>query len=72
MICPNLNGPLCTTCKLGGLIRCPMLGTPLPLVDGERPEVIKKKATKVWFPGELTYEQRLAAYKILKDNGAFE
>ena len=49
-----------------------MLGTPLPLVDGERPEVIKKKATKVWFPGELTYEQRLAAYKILKDNGAFE
>jgi hypothetical protein len=32
--------PLCTTCRLGGLIRCPMLGTPLPLVEGERAKVI--------------------------------
>lgn len=43
MICPNLNGPLCTTCKLGGLIRCPMLGTPLPLVEGERTKVEMKR-----------------------------
>jgi hypothetical protein len=68
-ICPNNNGPLCTTCKLGGLIRCPIMGVPLPLVDGERPEVIKKKATKVW---SLTEEQRMNVYRYLRDNGHFE
>lgn len=41
MTCPNKPGEgLCLTCKLGGLIRCPVLGTPLPLVQNERPKVI--------------------------------
>lgn len=42
---------LCTTCRLAGLIRCPSLGTPLPLVEGERP-VVEYKATsealRIW------------------------
>lgn len=42
MICPNHSGPLCTTCRLGGLIRCPVLGTPLPLVEDERPQISVK------------------------------
>lgn len=46
MTCPNHNGPLCTTCKLAGLIRCPLSGVPLPLVDKERP-TIKNKAFSV-------------------------
>lgn len=70
MICPNLNGPLCTTCKLGGLIRCPVLGTPLPLVDGERPAVTKK-AVRVYGNG-LTESDRERIYQFLKDRGAFE
>lgn len=71
-MCPNHNGPLCTTCKLAGLIRCPVLGVPLPLVDGERPEVIRKKAAKVWFPGELTEEERMKVYRFLRDQGHYE
>ena len=27
---------LCTTCLLGGLLRCPSIGTPLPLVEKEK------------------------------------
>lgn len=41
MSCLKRQGePLCTTCRLGGLIRCPELGVPLPLVENERPKVI--------------------------------
>jgi hypothetical protein len=43
MICPNHNGPLCTTCRLGGLTRCPYDGkTALPLVENERPKVSRR------------------------------
>jgi hypothetical protein len=39
--CPNKPGEgLCLTCRLGGLIRCPSLGTPLPLAEAEKPKVV--------------------------------
>lgn len=69
-MCPNHNGPLCTTCRLGGLIRCPILGVPLPLVERER--LMARKPTKVWFPGELTEEQKLAVYQLMRNQGYFE
>jgi len=53
VICPNHNGPICTTCRLGGLVRCPVLGVPLPLVENERPHVTYKhlsesEALRIW------------------------
>ena len=35
MTCAAGSRPICTTCGLAGLIRCPGLGTPLPLVEDE-------------------------------------
>lgn len=41
MTCARKAGyPLCTTCGLAGLVRCPSLGAPLPLVEDERTKVI--------------------------------
>jgi hypothetical protein len=57
VICPNHNGPLCTTCRLGGLIRCPVLGVPLPLVEGERPSVIVKP-TIIYPPLSMKYGKK--------------
>lgn len=37
MKCPGpVLGGMCWTCRLAGLVRCPTLGTPLPLVENER------------------------------------
>jgi hypothetical protein len=82
-MCPNHNGPLCTTCRLGGLIRCPILGVPLPLVDGEKPRVIRNRAfsVRVWpssgdgvelRSSRLTEAERERIYQFLKDRGVFE
>ena len=42
MTCAAGSRPICTTCGLAGLLRCPGLGTPLPLVEGERVTVERK------------------------------
>lgn len=39
---------LCLTCKLGGLIRCPELGVPLPLVQDEKPKVVYRGSLLDW------------------------
>ena len=52
-MCPNHNGPLCTTCRLGGLIRCPVLGVPLPLVEGERRARLYPDGAAVTLPEAL-------------------
>ena len=72
-MCPGNNGPLCTTCRLGGLIRCPILGVPLPLVDGER-TAVKRKPVRVWYAGsgDLTEDERRRIYQWLRDQGVFE
>ena len=52
-MCAKRNVALCETCRLAGLVRCPELGVALPLVDGERPRVIRNKAFSVRvFPGD--------------------
>jgi hypothetical protein len=61
VICPNHNGPMCTTCKLGGLIRCPVLGVPLPLVEGEKPRVDRRRI--VYTPSII---------KFLREHGHYE
>lgn len=60
-ICPNNNGPLCTTCTLAGLIRCPIMGVPLPLVEGERPKVEQKRRVYPELP------EALKAWKYIND-----
>lgn len=35
-----LTHHMCTTCTLAGLIRCPALGVPLPLVENEKTKVV--------------------------------
>jgi hypothetical protein len=73
-ICPNHNGPLCLTCRLGGLIRCPISGTPLPLVENEKPRVIRNKAftARVWpadgGPTSLSESEALKIWKFINDS----
>lgn len=63
MTCPSAGSrPLCTTCQLGGLIRCPILGTPLPLVEGERPKVETRKAWPPVSPNGMS-EMDLEAFR---------
>jgi hypothetical protein len=52
---------MCTTCKLGGLIRCPVLGVPLPLVEGEKPRVDRRRI--VYTPSII---------KFLREHGHYE
>lgn len=69
MICPNHNGPMCTTCLLGGLIRCPVLGVPLPLVEGEKVRVERRR--RLW-PEDLTGlkpEDQKKLYDLLRERG---
>lgn len=41
MTCARPAGyPMCETCTAAGLVRCPSLGAPLPLVEGEKAKVI--------------------------------
>lgn len=72
MICPNHNGPMCTTCRLGGLIRCPVRGTPLPLVAHEKVRVERKR--RLW-PEDLTGmppEDQKKLYDFLRARGIYE
>jgi hypothetical protein len=56
MSCPNKPGEgLCLTCRLGGLIRCPTLGTPLPLAEAEKPRVTRRPKI-VWLPPGASLE----------------
>ena len=66
-MCPGNNGPLCVTCRLGGLIRCPIMGVPLPLVDGERTKV-EHKRVQSW-PNPADQE---AINRWRRDQGHFE
>lgn len=50
---------LCTTCRLGGLIRCPSLGTPLPLVEGEKPKVIYSRGVFLTPVQYVTWSKKL-------------
>lgn len=62
MTCPY-GTVMCTTCRLAKLVRCPALGTPLPLVDKEKPSVEWKS----------DYESmRRQILQFLKDRGVFE
>lgn len=71
MICPNHNGPMCTTCLLGGLIRCPVLGVPLPLVEQERR--ISRKATRVLaWPLGLPEAEKERVLRYMREHGYFE
>lgn len=67
MTCPNHNGPLCTTCRLGGLIRCPVLGVPLPLVEKERAEVTKRTSRLYPDGPAITDSEALRIWKYLNE-----
>lgn len=76
MTCPNHNGPLCTTCRLGGLIRCPVMGVPLPLVEGERLGVYRDRIGQIVESkrngGTYSAADKDAILRYLKDKGIFE
>lgn len=63
MKCPY-GTVMCTTCRLAKLIRCPSLGTPLPLVEGEK--------RRVWPDESLTQQEREALYRYMRDHGSYE
>jgi hypothetical protein len=66
-MCAKPKGALCLTCRLGGLIRCPVLGVPLPLVEGER-AVVETKARKLYPNGpELTEGEALKIWKWMSE-----
>lgn len=57
MTCARRAGyPMCETCTAAGLVRCPSLGAPLPLVEGE-----KYEKNIVYPPGD--WSQRLDGWK---------
>ena len=66
-MCAKHDVALCETCRLAGLIRCPVLGVPLPLVEGER-AVVETKVRKLYPNGpELTDSEALKIWKWMSE-----